>query len=360
MASPARRASSPAQRNVTIEDVARAAGVGKSTVSNVLNGSGRVGEAARARVLAMVDELGYQPHQGARSMRSRRTMRLAYLMPPIQLEPTNLIMMQFMQSLLRASAQQHYRVLVVAEEDDPVLDIRRLVADRSVDAFVLSEIRSDDPRVDLLCELGMPFACFGRTRPDQPQVWVDIDNAEAQAGAVRHVADRGYTRLGFIGYETGAGWDLDRESGFRAGLAGCGISGDGVGLLRIGYEAGARAQIRQFITSARPDAVLTGSDKIAVIVYSVAAELNLAVGPDLAVVGFDGSVGGSLLHPSLTSVVLPVDDISERVVERAVQQVENGPDGDPGVIVPTWVRPGDSTPVREARRARSATRAGTA
>ena len=85
MVSPARRSAHPAQRKVTIEDVARAAGVGRQTVSNVLNGSGRVGEAARARVLEMVDRLGYHPHQGARSLRSRRTMQLAYLMPPMQL-----------------------------------------------------------------------------------------------------------------------------------------------------------------------------------------------------------------------------------------------------------------------------------
>ena len=82
------------------------------------------------------------------------------------------------------------------------------------------------------------------------------------------------------------------------------------------------------------------------IVYGVAAELNLAVGRDLAVTGFDGSVGASILHPSLTSVVLPVDDISRRVVSRAVLRIENGSDGEPGVIVPTWVRVGDSTPLR--------------
>jgi DNA-binding LacI/PurR family transcriptional regulator len=348
VASPGHRAAGPAQRNITIEDVARAAGVGKSTVSNVLNGSGRVGEAARARVLAMVDQLGYHPHQGARSMRSRRTMRLAYLMPPIQLEPTNLIMMQFMQALLTASAQQSYRVLVVAQQADPGDDIRRLAADRSVDAFVLSELQPDDPRVNLLCELGMPFACFGRTGPAQPQVWADIDNAEAQAGAVRHVAERGYTHPAFIGYASGASWDDEREAGFRAGLARCGMTGDGAGLLRVDEHASIRAEIRSFIAAARPDAVLTGSDKIAVVVYSVAAELNLAVGRDLAVVGFDGSVGGSILHPSLSSVVIPVEDISRRIVDRAVRQMENGPDGDPGVIVPTWVRAGDSTPARDA------------
>ncbi len=334
------------RRNVTLMDVARAAGVGKSTVSNVLNGSGRVGEAARARVLETVDQLGYRPHHGARSMRSRRSMQLAYLMPPIQLEPTNLIMMQFMQSLLTAAAQQHYRVLVVAQDGDPGGDIRSLVAGRSVDGFVLSELWPGDRRPELLAELGMPFACFGRTRPGLPQPWADIDNTAAEAQAARHVVERGYTRPGYVGYASDSYWDLDREAGFRAGLARCGISGDGAGLIRVGDNADARAEIREFISSARPDAVLTGSDKLAFAVYGVAAELNLRVGRDLAVVGFDGSVGGALLHPQLTSVVIPVEDIARRVVGRALRQIENGQDSGPGEIVGTWLREGESTAAR--------------
>jgi len=334
------------RRNVTLMDVARAAGVGKSTVSNVLNGSGRVGEAARARVLEMVDQLGYRPHHGARSMRSRRSMQLAYLMPPIQLEPTNLIMMQFMQSLLTAAAQQHYRVLVVAQDGDPDGDIRSLVAGRSVDGFVLSELWPGDRRPELLAELGMPFACFGRTRPGLPQPWADIDNTAAEAQTVRHVVERGYTRPGYVGYASDSHWNLDREAGFRAGLARCGISGDGAGLIRVGDNADARAEIREFISSARPDAVLTGSDKLAFAVYGAAAELNLRVGRDLAVVGFDGSVGGALLHPQLTSVVIPVEDIARRVVGRALRQIENGQDSGPGEIVGTWLREGESTAAR--------------
>lgn len=325
-------------------DVARAAGVGKSTVSNVLNGSGRVGEAVRARVLDTVEQLGYRPHHGARSMRSRRTMQLAYLMPPIQLEPTNLIMMQFMQSLLTAAAQEHYRVLVIAQGADPRDDIRSLVAGRIVDGFVLSELQLGDERVELLAESEMPFACFGRTRPGLPQPWADIDNAEAEAEAVRHVADRGYTRPGYIGYAPEAYWDADREDGFRAGLARCGIPGDGAGVLQVGHDASARAAIRSYLSSARPDAVLTGSDKLAFIVYSVVAELDLRVGRDLAVVGFDGSVGASLLDPVLTSVVIPVDEIARRVVGRALGQVGNGQDTAPGEVVPTWLREGKSTP----------------
>ena len=192
----------------------------------MLNGTGRVGAAARARVLQVVAELGYHPHHGARSLRTHRTMQLGYLMTEIQLEPGNLIMMQFLQSLVAAAAEDHYRV-VIAYDADPREAIRRLIASRTVDAFVLSDLQPGDPRTELLCELGVPFACFGRTGPGLPQYWVDFDNAGAEAAAVHHVLSRGYTRPGYVGYASNSYWDIAREAGFRAGLASHGIPGDG-------------------------------------------------------------------------------------------------------------------------------------
>ncbi len=333
-----------AQRNLTIEDVARAAGVGRQTVSNVLNSSGRVGAATRSRVLEAVAELGYHPNHGARSLRSRRTMQLCYLMSQEQLQPKNLIMMQFLQALVAEASRRQYRVVVVTGDDDPRAEMRRLISSRGVDAFVLSDLEAGDPRVALLAEVGMPFAAFGRITAGLPQHWADIDNAEAEAQAVRHVLDLGLRRPGYIGYASGHHWDAEREAGFRTGLAERGVDGDGVGLLGIDDDASAHARIRSFISSARPDAVLTGSDKIAIIVYSVAAELNLRIGRDLAVVGFDGSVGAELLQPTLTSVVIPVEDIARRVLARALRQVEQGPDGEPGEFVASWLRLGGSTP----------------
>jgi LacI family transcriptional regulator len=160
------------------------------------------------------------------------------------------------------------------------------------------------------------------------------------------VAERGCTRPAYIGYASGTYWDAEREAGFRAGLARCGIPGEGAGLLRVDHDASARDEILSFLASARPDAVLTGSDLIAVIVYGAAAELDLRVGRDLAVVGFDGSVSSALLHPRLTSVILPVEDIACRIVARALRQIEHGYDGGPGEMVVTGLREGGSTPAR--------------
>ena len=324
--------------------MARVAAVSRQTVSNVLNGSGRVGDAARARVLDAVATLGYQPHHGARSMRSRRTMQFAYVLPRVQLFPGNYIMQQFLQSLAAASAQNGYSMVIVVPDGDPRDDIRRLIASRSVDAFLLSELQPDDPRVELLAEAGMPFACFGRTGPALPQHWVDIDNRAAVAGAVEHVLARGFERIAFLGYRSANHWDLERAAGFQARLGEHGISASQELLVD---DTSARRKIRSLLTASRPDlrpdAIVTGSDRLAGVVYSVAAELRLRIGQDLAVTGFDGSAAAAMVHPRLTSVAIPVDDIARRVVARALKQLDHGPDHDPGEVMPARLRLGEST-----------------
>jgi DNA-binding LacI/PurR family transcriptional regulator len=326
--------------------VAQAARVSRQTVSNVLNGSGRVGEAAKARVLDAVAALGYQPHHGARSLRSRRTRQIAYLMPRVRLLPDNYIMQQFLQALAAASARRSYSMLIAVPDGDPREEIQRLMASRSVDAFLLSELQPADPRVVMLAEAGMPFACFGRTGPSLPQHWVDIDNREATAATVEHVLSRGFDQIAFLGYRSGNHWDAERVAGFKAGLARFGIAAEQADMLLVN-DASARRKVRSLLTparpAARPDAIVTSSDRLAAVVYGIAAELRLRIGHDLAVTGFDGSVAAGLMHPQLTSVAIPVDDIAQRVVARALRQIEYGPDRRPGEVVPAALRLGEST-----------------
>lgn len=336
---------------VTIQDVARAAGVGRQTVSNVLNDSGRVGEATKVRVLEAVTALGYHPHHGARSLRSRRTRQLAYVMPRVQLFPGNYIMQQFLQALAAASARRSHSVVVVVPDGDPRDEMRRLIASRTVDAFLLSELRPQDPRVVLLAEAGIPFACFGRIGSGLPQNWVDIDNRAAIVEAVEHVLTRGFSRIAFVGYRGENHWDDERVAGFRAGLARHGVPEDEADVLLVD-EASARRKIRSLLTGAhrrgahpgpRPDAIVTGSDRLAAMIYGVAAELRLRIGRDLGVTGFDGSLAAGLLHPRLTSVTIPVEDIARRVVTRVLRQLDHGPDEAPGEVVPATLRLGEST-----------------
>ena len=326
----------------------------RQTVSNVLNGGGRVGDAAKARVLDAVSALGYQPHHGARSLRSRRTRQLAYVMPQVQLLPGNYIMQQFLQALAAACAGRSYSMVVAVPDGDPREEMRRLIASRSVDGFLLSELELEDPRVALLAEAGTPFTGFGRIGPSLPQHWVDIDNREATASAVEHVLTRGFSHLTFLGYRSAQHWDAARADGFRDGLSRSGIPADQAEMLFVD-EAHARKKVRALLGTgrpeARPDAIVTGSDRLAAVVYSVAAELRLRIGVDLAVTGFDGSVVAGLMHPQLTSVTMPIDDIARRVVARTLRQIDHGPDQRPGEVVAATLRVGESTGAERLNRA---------
>ena len=95
----------------------------------------------------------------------------------------------------------------------------------------------------------------------------------------------------------------------------------------------------------RPGAIVTGSDRLAAMIYGLAGELRLRIGHDLAVTGFDGSIAADLLHPTLTSVSIPIDDIAGRMVAMALRQVTDGSDGSAGEVVAASLRLGESTGV---------------
>ena len=176
-------------RRATIDDVARAAGVSRQTVSNVVRGRGRLASATRDRVLAAIEELGYKPHTGAASLRSGRTYRIAYPIPDAELHPGNVIMLEFLQFLVAAARERKHQVLVTGSYGNGLEAIEDLVWTKSVDGFVLATMADDDPRVAFLAERQVPFACFGRTSPAMPQHWVDIDNRAAIRDITARVLD---------------------------------------------------------------------------------------------------------------------------------------------------------------------------
>src|SRR5512132_1125447 len=189
-----------------INDVARLARVSRQTVSNVLNNRTGYSEDTRARVLRAIEELDYQPHRAARSLRSQRTMQLGYHMPGEQLAAENAFVLGFIQALVRAAANHGHHVLVFTEQGDELEVFRELVAIRGVDGFILSGSRGDDPRARYLHQAGVPFAVFGRTAPGLPQTWVDIDSVAAASSAVDYLVGRGHETFAYVGYDSRS-WD---------------------------------------------------------------------------------------------------------------------------------------------------------
>jgi DNA-binding LacI/PurR family transcriptional regulator len=332
------------RRRPNIDDVARLAGVSRQTVSNVLNGrSAYFSTETLAKVTAAMETLAYQPNRAAQTLRSQRSMQIGYHMSGEELDIVKGFTLSFLQALIKAAAQQGYQIVVFTHNgDDPRAVFGELIARRNVDAVIISESQVDDPRVRLLAETGLPFASFGRLAADLPQQWVDIDNAAGMVTLVDYLMAAGYRRYAYLGAEGGEYWKAERLQGFRDGLAQHAISLDDRDVFH-GSDAQIRERIRQLLGARfRPDAIVTSSDSVAAVAVNVCHALGLRVGHDIAVTGFDGGAMGLLTEPTVTSVRIPVERIAGELIVRCRQEIESGPTGRPGVLVPTEIVRGGS------------------
>ncbi|WP_310741523.1 LacI family DNA-binding transcriptional regulator [Microbispora sp. H10670] len=331
-------------RRPSIDDVAKLAGVSRQTVSNVLNGrKDYFSTQTQTRVVAAMEALSYKPNRAAQTLRSRRSMQIGYHMSGEELETVKGFTLSFLQALIKAAARRGYQILVFTHTDeDPLSVFTELTTRGNIDALIISESQVDDPRVRLLARGTLPFVSFGRLAPGLPQQWVDIDNAHGMAMLMDHLVAKAYGRFAYVGAEGDEYWKRERLHGFRRGLDrhGLKVSDDDV---FEGSGDAIRDHVRRMLSRRqRPDAIVTSSDSIAAVVVNIGHSLGLRAGRDIAVTGFDGGAMGLITEPTITSVRIPLEKVAAELIDRCQAEIDAGPTGRPGVLVPTEIFQGGS------------------
>lgn len=330
----------PRRGATTIEDVARAAGVSRQTVSNTLNAPQRVRPETLERVNTAIRELGYQPDQSARSLRSGARRTIGYLVPVDDPLDPNPLMAGFLEALVDAAGAAGQRVLLFRPgrgAADPVAAIDELVAARQVDGLVLADVLHEDVRIAHVARLGVPFVSFGRTAATDPQCWVDIGNEAAMAEVVRHLAGLGHRRVGYLGAAEELPWMAARRAGFLAEAHRLGLSAVAAGAAEAAAAGSVVASVRALLRGPdRPTAFAAGDDLLALDVYEAVRAEELVVGPGgVAVTGFHDTPLCRHLHPALTSVRLPLRAIATAMVGRLLDRVRGEAAPERGVELPT-------------------------
>ncbi|QHC65350.1 LacI family DNA-binding transcriptional regulator [Rathayibacter sp. VKM Ac-2759] len=210
----------------TVEDVARAAGVSRQTVSNVLNSPHIVRESTRERVEKAIGDLNYRPHASARRLRTRKSGTIGVRMDRVLDGISGSLLDRFLHAVTEQADRRGMRILLytAASPEEEIERIGKLRDGADVDAFVLTSTFYGDPRTAWLTEQGVPFVTFGRPwgldDQGEPQhLWVDVDGASGVAQATEHLADAGCTRIAFFGWPGGSATGDDRRSGWERVLA---------------------------------------------------------------------------------------------------------------------------------------------
>ncbi|GAA3349526.1 LacI family DNA-binding transcriptional regulator [Amorphoplanes nipponensis] len=182
---------------MNIGEIARRAGVSRSTVSYALSGKRPVTEETRGRIQAVIDELGYRPNAAARALKEGRTRTLGLVIPPASLRLTDM-QLSFVASVVEAAARADLDVLLSPSGGDHDRSFERIVSGRRVDGVILMEIRLEDERVARLQQAGLPFVTIGHTAHPHGTCWVDVDYGTLIARCVHHLADLGHRQIALI------------------------------------------------------------------------------------------------------------------------------------------------------------------
>ncbi|MEL7233662.1 MAG: LacI family DNA-binding transcriptional regulator, partial [Chloroflexota bacterium] len=204
---------------VKIDDVARAAKVSVSTVSRILNNRPDVAEKTRARVLRVIDELGYAPNTQAQSLAAGQARTIALLFPMPHARSTQLEL-DFFVSASHAASSQGYNFNLLVNEITPE-SLLNLYSKAQVAGVILMQIALSDWRVDLLQKNNLPFVMIGRCADNTGLSYVDYDFEGGIRTAFDYLIAQGHENIGFLtrpheSYERGLGSAVRLKDGYTA------------------------------------------------------------------------------------------------------------------------------------------------
>lgn len=308
---------------VTISDVAARAKVSTATVSYVINGSNRVSEETRARVLQAVKELGYQPNALARGLVMGQTRNIGLIIPHTA---EYVFSDPYFSELLKGIAtvvtrEEYFLLLSLLTEADFRRVVAALINQRRVDGIIMVCTPRDSEEVARLQASKIPFTLIGTCY--LPEVAsIDVDNEEGSYTAAKHILELGHTKIGYIAGDMRYDSAVQRYRGFQRAMAeaGCPIvdvyTGD---FTQISGMLGARQ-----LLSSNPEitALVCASDLMALGAVNAAREMGYTIPEQLSVVGFDDIPLSRESEPKLTTIRQPISRLGCLAAEQLLAMIQ--------------------------------------
>ncbi len=319
----------------TMKRIASELGVSITTVSKVLNNRTDIGHATRARVLAKVAAVGYQPNAVARSLTLRRTHTLGVVIPDLM----HSFFVEIVAGFEAAASARGYGLLLCSSNEDPAKERQELemLRQRQVDGIVLGSANAAG-NTDLLQQLtSVGIGIVMIDRDDHPEVRCDrviTNDEEVGRLATAHLIELGRRAIGHI-----AGPSIvhakRRADGYRAALEQLDIKAKPEWIVRGGFKEadGYKAMKRLLGTRPRIDAVFAANDPAAIGAMKAIWDAGLDVPADIAVVGAGDITFGDLLRVPLTTVSWSREDQGKAAAGLLLDRLDTQPPGKPKRVV---------------------------
>jgi LacI family transcriptional regulator len=313
--------------NLTLEDIAKQAGVSRSTASRVVNDDPHVSDSVRMKVQEVILATGYHPHAAARSLASHRSWMIGLVLPrTVSTFFTDPYFPRLTQGVAQACNQHNYTLglfLLDTKEDEKRI-LPRISHKGMLDGILLQTAQMEDKLIDKLVSADFPVVIAGRPFKANGISYIDVDNINASHDAVCHLIQLGYKHIGTITGMMNSTVGIDRKEGYRKAILEQGWEVDENLIVEGDFtEESGYAGIKQLLPY-KPDAVFAASDTMAIGAMRAAREAGLHVPNDVAFVGFDDLPIASQSDIKLTTVRQPIIQFGVKAVETLIDLIENG------------------------------------
>jgi DNA-binding LacI/PurR family transcriptional regulator len=286
---------------ITIDDIARALGISKTTVSRAISGKGRVGDETRNRVMEFIDEHNYQPNMMARALAQQKTYNIGVIWP----DDYNAVDLPFfhrcMIGMNEVASSYGYDIIVSLLSGDDFSGLKRIIDNHKVDGIILTRTLINDKPAKFLKDSGIPFVAVGSS-DDADIIYVDNDNYNACKELTSILIAKGLKRLALIGGSTAHVITRTRYKGFIDAFREAAATYD-QGLVYLDVESTAKVDhILKDLLKKSIDGVICMDDNLAGEVISRCRDEHIRIPDELRLASFYNSSILENAVPSVTSL----------------------------------------------------------
>jgi len=311
---------------MTIDDLARLAGVSKATVSLALNKDGRIPEATRKRITDLADAHGYRPSTVAKSLRKGTTKAIGLMLPDI----INPFFPGILKGVEEVAAQNDFIVIFCNFDENEAKEsvYFEMLKDRWVDGIIFSGITGgaeEQKYVRAFEEKGVPIVFIDRGLEGHDGNLVQIDNYDAGYRAATYLIDLGHRRIAFVSGPEGISILRKRKDGYRKALADHRLEVDESLIIEgdISSATAVAAVERILDRPVKPTAIFATSDIVALSMQSELQKRGCRVPEDFSILGFDNLPITVIVHPTLSTVAQPFVEMGRQAMELLLALIQN-------------------------------------
>lgn len=321
------------QKRVTLDDVAKLAGVSHQTVSRVVNNKPYVSAATKQRVQKVIAETGYRPSLIARSLATARTATIGLIVPDI----SNPYFSAIARGVEQVAYANGYSVLLCNTGEDPTreLEVLQTLDERYVDGVIACGLRQEDTPLQMALTHFKVAVMVNRRFADKAIPSVLVDDVVGAYMATQHLLELGHTAVAFLAGPTTSYSGGRRLQGYQQALTEAGIECQPGWIQYCSPTVIGGESTSHSLLANHPEisALFCYNDLVAIGALRDCAAVGRSVPEDVAIVGFDDITMAALVSPSLTTCHVPREDMGSQAVSMLLNCINDELDSCDEIVV---------------------------